>query len=282
MKLNGLERDFSSLGNEDICWINLPEKKYCYWADPFIYISPIQEILVFVEYYDYRTKKGTLECLKLNKDFEFERSISLFTNETHVSFPSLFEFKEKLYIIPETHQKNEIAIYEFNADLYELEKVKALIRNIKAADSIIHYHNGKFYLFTTRERENRHDELALEIYYADALFGDWKSHLLNPVKIDDKTARNAGNIFIKNNKMYRPTQNCYQGYGKSISIMEITTLSESHFSEKRVKTYDMSAQGFNGMHTMNFYNNTVVFDVRKRLFTPMKKIMRIKSRLNPL
>ena len=65
------------------------------------------------------------------------------------------------------------------------------------------------------------------------------SHKLNPVIIDSRRARNAGNIFLEGDKVIRPSQkNINSIYGYGLNLSEITDLSIKSYSEKLIKTFE--------------------------------------------
>ena len=60
-------------------------------------------------------------------------------------------------------------------------------------------------------------------------------HEMNPVIIDSRKARSAGNFFIKNGKLYRPSQsNIRSIYGHSINISHVKKLNIREYEEKLV------------------------------------------------
>ena len=263
---------------QEIYWLPLPCKSYQFWADPFIYKNKADEIILFVEFYDYRIKKGSLECLKLSKDFDIKEHFPILEQKNHLSFPSIFIHDDQLFMTPESHETNEIVLYQLQGNYFEPEKISILVSDVRAADPTLVYWQNYFYLFYTIERSHKHDELELHISYSDSLTGTWKAHHLKPIKRDNKTARNAGNFFTHEGKLYRSTQNCQNGYGRSISIMEVITLTPESYEETLIQTLLPPKECFNGFHTLNFYEDIAVIDARETRFTPFKWLMRAMNR----
>ena len=72
-------------------------------------------------------------------------------------------------------------------------------------------------------------------------------HKMNPVIIDSRKARNAGNFFVKNGKLYRPSQsNIKSIYGHSINISQVNKLNINEYDETVVKVI-----------MPNFYKNSI-------------------------
>jgi hypothetical protein len=102
----------------------------------------------------------------------------------------------------------------------------------------------------------------LHLFYSDDLFTtEWVSHPCNPIITDVSSARPAGNIFMKDNKLYRPSQDCAGMYGRAININQITTLSETEYSETLVtKILPDKGKGIIGTHTFNFSDSLTLVD----------------------
>jgi hypothetical protein len=144
------------------------------------------------------------------------------------------------------------------------------MENISATDSTLFFYNNKWWLFTAVDELNSSaipfSELFL--YFSDDLFsGNWKSHPMNPIVTDIKTSRPAGRIFVLNNKVYRPSQDCSGSYGKAINLNQITKLSETAYEEINVSKVEANwSNKLIGTHTFNFNNKITVIDA-----SPLKK-----------
>ena len=97
------------------------------------------------------------------------------------------------------------------------------------------------------------------IFCSKSLFGPYIEHPMNPVVDKDRRiARNAGNIFELNNKLYRPVQDCSMMYGEKVRMMEILELSETMFREREIEKSPLyfKQDGWNRrkMHTFNIFH----------------------------
>ena len=61
--------------------------------------------------------------------------------------------------------------------------------------------------------------------------GPWLPHASNPVLIDRASTRPAGNFVTINDKLWRPVQNCADGYGAALALAEIVELSPTTFKQ---------------------------------------------------
>jgi hypothetical protein len=87
---------------------------------------------------------------------------------------------------------------------------------------------------------------------------------MNPVVTDVRIARPAGRIFIRDGKIYRPSQDCSGRYGNSFDINQINILSETDYSEANIlKVRPDWESGLVGTHTYNYSKGFTVIDAYK-------------------
>src|SRR5260370_16562055 len=72
---------------------------------------------------------------------------------------------------------------------------------------------------------------TLAIFYAEHLFGPWLPHASNPVLVDRTTARPAGNFVTIDGKLWRPVQDCADGYCCALGPSEIFALTPKTFNQ---------------------------------------------------
>jgi hypothetical protein len=187
-----------------------------------------------------------------------------------MSYPFIFELNDSYYMIPESKGDRNIQLYRCKNFPDKWEFVMNIMENIYATDTTLFFYNHKWWLFTAVD-ELKSPSIPfseLFLYFTDDLFsGHWQSHPMNPIVTDIKTSRPAGKIFILNNKIYRPSQDCSGSYGKAFNLNQITELSESDYEEILVSKVE---PGWNkeiiGTHTFNFNKQIIVIDA-----SPLKK-----------
>jgi hypothetical protein len=142
-----------------------------------------------------------------------------------------------------------------------------LMEGIDAKDTTLFFHNNKWWLFTSiilyKSSVFSYSELFL--FYSDQLFtSNWKQHPLNPVVSDHKSSRSAGCIFISENKIIRPSQDCSKEYGRAINFNQITKLSETEYEEIVLSKIESDEElTFRGAHTYNCNSNIEIIDAYK-------------------
>jgi hypothetical protein len=146
------------------------------------------------------------------------------------------------------------------------------MNNIIAVDTTIHKNNDTYWMFTNikkQKRGSKHVELFL-FSSKNLITNNWTPHPLNPIVTDIKKARPAGSIFRKNNKLFRPSQNCSNYYGYGLNISEITKLSNTGFSEKTIHSILPDwKEDVIATHTFNSVDSLFVSDIkikRRRFF----------------
>lgn len=265
-KLTGSDKSFP-VELESFRKMASPKGKF--WADPFV-VTENDYHYIFVEEYLFETGKAHLSVLKLDNKGTLLSNERIIERPYHMSYPFIFELKDSYYMIPESKGDRNIQLYRCKNFPDKWEFVMDIMENIHATDTTLFFNNDKWWLFTAVDELNSpsipFSELFL--YFTDDLFsGHWQSHPMNPIVTDIKTSRPAGKIFILNNKIYRPSQDCSGSYGKAFNLNQITELSESDYEEILVSKVE---PGWNkeiiGTHTFNFNKQIIVIDA-----SPLKK-----------
>jgi hypothetical protein len=255
------KNDFSPAAPGSFNWMKAPKDKF--WADPFV-ITKDGFHYIFIEEYLYKTGKGHISVLKLNDKGELLSNEMLIEKPYHMSYPNVFMQGDSYYMVPETGSNNTIELYKCTEFPNKWEFVKNIMENISAKDTTFFFYNDKWWLFTSIIERNSatisFNELFL--YFSDDLFSsNWQSHPQNPIVSDQKLSRSAGKIFINENKIYRPSQDCSGIYGRALNINCITKLSETEYEEVFVsKTEPTWDKKIKGIHTYNFDDKITVMD----------------------
>ena len=195
-------------------------------ADPFLY-NYNSKWFIFYEAMDMKTQRGRI-CCSYSSDLQnwHYKGIAIAEN-FHLSYPYIFEYNGKIFMIPETSRKFEVRLYECCnfPDKWEFKHV--LLRGRYTDPSIILY-NDTLYLFLTETGSN-----ILRLFYSDKLIKDWIEHPDSPIVVDDKgKARSAGKIITFENRLYRFSQDCTNIYGESVRAHKIIKLNNIEYFEE--------------------------------------------------
>lgn len=241
----------------------LNSSKYKFWADPFV-VSENGFHYVFVEEYMFKTQKGHISVLKLDDDGNLLSCDIIIEKPFHMSYPHVFSHEGSYYMIPETGSNKTIQLYKCFDFPSKWVFSKNLLENIHAKDSTIFYFKKKWWLFVSII-ENTKASLSyneLFLYYAEDLFSsEWQYHPMNPIVSDHKLSRPAGAIYMHDNKIYRPSQDCSGIYGRALNINCITKLNETEYEEVMIsKTEPLWDKRIKGIHTYNFNEKIIIMD----------------------
>ena len=239
-----------------------------FWADPFIIYKDQKHFIFFEEFLNSKNK-GHLSVMVVDNNGNHTDPVKILERDYHLSYPSIFEFQNTLYLIHGTTHNSNSYIELFKCEDFPLKwkHDRILINNIPVVDTTMFFHNKKWWIFACKAESDgtsQSDELML--FYSDnPLSENWKSHILNPIVSDIRNARPAGKIFVMDDKIIRPSQNCFQTYGNSFSFNEIIKLNESEYEEKQLESFKPNwKNNLIGLHTFNYEKGCTVIDIRQK------------------
>ncbi len=237
-----------------------------FWADPFI-VSRDNKYYVFIEESPYATNRGHISLIVMNKDGSFEPPVRILEAPYHLSYPFVFECENSLYLIPESFENRTVELYKCAAFPFKWEFQKNLMEDCRAVDTTLFQWQGKWWMFTNQietDGASPWDELFL--YYSDSPFsGNWTPHQRNPIVSDARSARPAGRLFVRDGRLYRPSQNSSGHYGYGFNICEIIKLTETDYEEKIVSRVEPKwDKNVVSTHTINYEDGLTIVDAQLR------------------
>ncbi|MFT3911831.1 MAG: hypothetical protein QM737_20570 [Ferruginibacter sp.] len=243
-----------------------------FYADPFIFRTTEGDINVIYEDFSGNDQYGKISMTTVDENFKPTLTKGMLDTKSHLSYPNVFLENGKTFIIPESSKSGHVTCYEYDFASKSLMNARNIIQNLPLLDSTILVHNNKYWLFATKRGENSNSKLY--IYYADEMNGPYIPHAANPVKNSLNGSRPAGNFIKIDGQIFRPSQNCAEYYGKSVTINKVTLLNEREFAEEAVvEIGPPQTSGFNyGIHTINVLDDVIVIDALKRIFMPVEQI----------
>ncbi|WEK21288.1 MAG: hypothetical protein P0Y49_09050 [Candidatus Pedobacter colombiensis] len=254
-----------------ISW--LKEDRSDYSADPFA-IKIGNDVYIYYEELNFWEGKGKIRVIK-NFDFKNKEKVSgILPEGIHLSYPYIFREASDFYCIPETSEALEVALYKLKPEgCTQLQKKRVLLDGAAYVDSSLIFYKDKYWIFTSISQKKN----ELYIFYADTLDGEFTGHVSNPIAVESKECRGAGNLFIVDGELYRPSQNSSRRYGGSIMINKITRLTENAFSQKTEFELSPEAPYNMGLHTISFVNDRIFLDGKRKVYSaimPLKKMVR--------
>ena len=246
--------------------VKTPKNKW--YADPFILDVTAANIIVLVEEFTYSVNRGRLAKLIIDKKtYKIKSEKIILDLSTHLSFPAILRIGDSVYIYPENSASGKSTLYRFNPKDDGLVVVNTL-SDLPLTDAIITEMGGHYYMFATKIPTQNSNELT--IYESNEKIGSY--HPIQAICLSDNTARSAGDIFVDDNRIIRPAQNCNGGYGVGLVFQEVTKDSEGHIAIKELLR-KLPYANYIGMHTYNQYKDYVIVDLHARRHPVLHKLL---------
>jgi len=206
---------------------------------------------------------GHISLITLEKDGTYSDAVPIIKQPYHMSYPSVFKHEKTYYMIPETSENKSVELYVATDFPHTWEFKQHLMNDIHAVDTTLFYKDGLWWMFTSvTDFEGGWDNGSFSLFFSDDLFSSsWKEHPQNPISMNPNHSRMAGNVFEKDGKIYRPSQNSSKRYGYGFNLSEITKLSPTHYEEKIVREVVPDwDKNILGVHTLNFSKDFTIID----------------------
>ncbi|WGR93878.1 hypothetical protein MTX26_30395 [Bradyrhizobium sp. ISRA443] len=211
-------------------WNVLRDPGHRFFADPF----PVKwqgRTFVFFEDLDHRVGKGIISAVEFDGKGPVANVVPVLEEPWHLSYPFLIEDNGELWMIPESTEHQDVPLYRCIRFPDKWERHGTLLSGLELADVTITRHNGLYYLFGAwRDGTGGYSD-TLAIYYAEQLFGPWLPHANNPVLMNRASVRPAGNFVNINGRLWRPVQDCTNGYGGALGLAEVLELSPTTYRQ---------------------------------------------------
>lgn len=241
-------------------WNVLQDPVDHFYADPFPCIRDGKRV-IFFEALEHKAQKGIIACSIFGDDGRPGPAIPVLEEPWHLSYPFVFEEDGQIWMIPEASLSGEITLYRATGFPLTWERHATLISGVEAGDATIVRHDGRLWMFAVvREGIGGYSDM-LAIWTADRLEGPWLPHGDNPVLIHDRMARPAGQMIHRGGALYRPVQDCREGYGVGIGLARVTRLDDQCFRQE-IETWLTPGPGWPGhkLHTLNRWGDLEVID----------------------
>jgi hypothetical protein len=231
-------------------------------ADPFL-VKFDNKNYTFVEEYDFKKKKGLISVYLINS-FTYERVGVALQESFHLSFPYIFQYEGKHYLLPETSKNDDIRIYECINFPLEWKLKKILMKEVNSLDNMVFKYDNLWWLFCNLcifDKDKSSSELS--IYYSEngPLTDKWIPHKKNPLITNSNISRNAGLIFDKKD-VFRVSQSSnFMDYGNKFQINKIIDLSLDNYTEEPFhKISPLFKKNISGTHHISSNNEFTIFD----------------------
>ncbi len=242
----------------------IPNPKGCFSADPFLISSEIGEFL-FVEEFSYAQKKAHIAVYDVSASIPKRLGVALNEN-FHVSFPYVFKYENDFYMCPETIASRQVRLYKATNFPLDWELHSVLLDDVCAADPIILFNDGKFWLLANVDPKCSGDSHSmLSIFYSDNLQSNlWLQSESNPVLFDASCARNGGLVCTNEFKVRFGQVQGFNLYGEGLRAFEIVKINEVEYKEVEVPLPRPNiGSTYVGMHHLSSIGGKTVIDIFK-------------------
>jgi hypothetical protein len=230
-----------------------------FFADPFVIEYKNRNYLLFEEYL-FEKAKGVVSFVEIDAEGFHSKPMMILERDYHLSYPFIFRWNGRIYMIPETVANSSIELYSTDDFPYGWKLEHKLMEGVKAHDTTLWFSEHEIWMFTIIDATGEpYSELS--IFYADSLFGKWMPHAKNPVVSDKSRARPAGNLFFHQGSLIRPGQNSIERYGHSLTFNQIVSLTKDSYHEIAVS--QITPDWYPGnlcTHTYNFNDSIEAID----------------------
>ena len=230
-------------------------------ADPFLYRHG-KEYYIFAEKFVYSENKGKIVAFKY-KNNSLKELGTVISEKFHLSFPFIFRFKNRIYLIPDSSSNKDIRLYVSEKFPLKWKLQKIILKNVSATDTMV-YKLDKDWQIITNLNPNKTDDLNSELFLfhsSDPVNKKWKSFKNNPIIINYLHARNGGIIF-KDSKIYRVHQkHKFNDYGNSIGVEEIFFSKKKNYIYKKNSKFKLKfLKQIQKCHHLNSDGELSVYD----------------------
>ena len=261
-----------ALAAADITWLP-SQRSFAFLADPFG-LWHEGELTVFVEAYDYRTKRGEIYYYRYDEAWNMTGTGVALRSPHHLSYPQIIRDGDEIYMLPEAHRSGTLTLYRAERFPDQWTPVSTLL-DLPAIDASVIRHQNRWWMFFTLPGPDRRAFRELHLAYADALTGPWTLHAANPVRLAQDSARPGGAPFVHDGELYLPTQDCTHSYGDAVIMLRIDTLTTEAF--EAVSVIRLGPEGLNpyyadGLHTISACGEVTLIDVKRIDHSPRRWI----------
>lgn len=247
-----------------------------WYADPFILDVTDDYIYVLVEELEHKVNKGRIAKLTIDKNsYKVRERKVILELSTHLSFPAILRDADNVFIYPENSESGSSLIYKYDIIGDEMVPV-SLLSTDPLTDAVMFKYADMNYLISTKVPE-QNGSIAYVYQSADKISGYAE---VQQIRLNDNTARSAGDVFSAYGKTIRPAQNCNGGYGVGLVFQELIRKADGTFSLNEIIRHNPPA-GYVGMHTYNSYKGYTIVDLHSRRYPSVYKVLNsIKIFLN--
>ncbi|KAL5217772.1 hypothetical protein ABZP36_018456 [Zizania latifolia] len=205
-------------------------------ANPFLFLQG-DEIYMFFETKNSITSQGDIAAA-VSKDAgaTWQQLGVVLDEEWHLSYPYVFSYKNKVYMMPESSKNGGLRLYRAS-DFPLTWKLDKVLLEKSLIDSVIINFQGSYWLLgTDLSSYGAKQNGELSIWYSNSPLGPWIPHKQNSIHntYNRSSARNGGRPFIYDGNLYRVGKGQGGRYGHGIQVFKVEVLNSNEYKESEV------------------------------------------------
>lgn len=277
--------------SEQLSFTPVPYHDDFWYADP-IMITHNGDTYLFAECFDMRTQKGVLGCALFDEAGNLSGFRSIIEEPYHLSFPMVFEWGDKFYMIPESSDNLSLNLYCSEGDMFHWEKIKEFPTEEPLVDTVVLSCWGESV-----------ELLSSVIHPEDPLQYRWKrlrlhrtegSYILEEMDTVDgcedysRKSRMAGKLANVNGKLLLPIQESTEtDYGINLYLNDFSENNLRQLKGKKLTPADIHIEGIDekqriGVHSYAVLDQYEVVDIRYFRFSPKNRMRKIIYKLKQI
>jgi hypothetical protein len=196
-------------------------------ADPFLVYNNGQIFMFYESKSEFDI--GVIKCVSIleNEDSVYRDYGIVLKEDFHLSFPNVFNFEQKYYMIPESVASGKVLLYRA-LDFPSVWTLDKVLINESLADVAVHIDTDVIHLFGT-------DEVGILKHYLARDFSSEFIQQIDLVSDDVLMKRNGGNFTRINGQIFRFAQGSENRYGEKLHIKRVDQLSLHRYVECEVR-----------------------------------------------
>jgi hypothetical protein len=243
-----------------------------YFADPFILEESENKLVLIVERYSRISRLGSIYRLELifhsDELIQINRK-KLICENYHLSFPCIYKFNNRLFIVPETASANSLFLYEINEGGTKVLN-KAKLADGLFVDPIFFKKSGELFLMWytgIANNDGKNISCAIDKFPID------NEIIIKEVK-ECSTNRNAGRIIYPNFKLSQTSTGDY-GNGMFMEEMNDFQTFDNYHNDIPIEEFLKYQYLFLNSHHLDILGRTIVLDIsyKVNLFKKNKNVL---------
>jgi len=192
----------------------------------------------------------------------------------HLSYPATVQVDGRSFMIPEMAEWSAPHLFEFDGEEVVDRGELDIDGRPRLLDPTAYAAEDAVFLFANRLDEG---EGVLRLWVGESIDGRFAEHPSSPVRISPAGSRMGGSIVRRGKQLFRFGQDLRGRYGDGLIAFRVEEISPTVYRETQAG--ELRLANHRGPHTLNFDNDTALFDYYEERLSPLAGVRRLRQRL---